>query len=853
MKKINDGLVYTNDKCIGCNKCIYFCPVIGANISSKKDGKLSIGVDSDKCIHCGACVHICSWGARTYNDDSEKFFESMRNREEISVALDPSFYIVFGEAAYKIIGYLKSSGVKKIYDVSFGGQISLWGHAKYLHENADNPSHAFIGNTCTTTRRYIEQYCPELLPFMIPVKSPVECLGTYVRKYLHEEGKLAYIGPCIAKKDETDDSKYSGGIDYSLTYESIYECAKTAITGLFYDESDLKGDGIASLACNVGGFAECISLYCKKSEIMTTIPGRLSDKIRALKSYASSGAEVPYFVEAPFCKRGCLEGPAVRKVANMQEERFEAFIKLRDSLEDKLTGTGSYEENYKALCDEMKDLDINDFTRDYENRYRQPFLVPQSAYDEVFAAMRKDTELKRHIDCRSCGYQTCYEMAQAIAYGYNRKENCVHYTNDELQASYYTDMMTKLLNREGFIQAASQLLKEKYDKEYMICVMQINKLNTINDLYGFATGNKVIEHTAVRLKNFVGKTGVVGRSGGGEFYFCIEKKDEIVNHMKQIPAYDLSSLGVSFPATIKMGVYIRKVGDSESIGTMINLATLTRDKIEESTESVVVMYDDSLKEKLAKESMITARMFTALNDKEFKLYFQPQYNHKTGKLIGAEVLCRWITNDGDMISPGSFIPIFERNGFIKELDKYMLDNSLEKIADWLNHGVIPPIISINISRITLLAEDFIETLKAIYDMHPVPKEYVHFEITESVYAASEAEIIKKVEAIKELGFLVAMDDFGSGYSSLNSLKDVPIDILKLDMGFLRGDANDKGESIIRHVVSMAIELRLDMVAEGVETLEQAEFLKHVGCNIIQGYFYSKPMPINEFERILDNR
>lgn len=853
MKKINDGLVYTNDKCIGCNKCIYFCPVAGANVSKVSGERKTIEVAADKCIHCGACVHICSWNARKYKDDSEGFFESMRNREEISVALDPSFYVIFGEAAYKIIGYLKSSGVKKVYDVAYGGQISLWGHVKYLHENADNPSHAFIGNTCTITRKYIEQYCPELIPYIIPVKSPLECLGTYVRKYLHDEGKIAYIGPCIAKKDETGDAKYSGGIDYSLTYESIYECAKTAIKGLFYDESDLKGDCAAAIACNVGGFAECVSMYASKSEVLTTIPGRLSDKIRALKSYSNSGVHVPYFVEAPFCKRGCLEGPAVHKVAGKLGDRYGAYAQIREKLSDKLTGAGSPDENYELLCEQMKDLSIDDFTRTFDNRYRQPFLVPQSAYDEVFAAMRKDTEEKKHIDCRSCGYQTCYEMAKAIAYGYNRKENCIHYTNDELQASYYTDMMTKLFNREGFIQAAAQMLKDNGDREYLICVMQINKLNTINDLYGFATGNKVIVRTADKVLNFVGGRGIVGRSGGGEFYFCIEKTEDIINQLKNIPAYDLSSLGVSFPATIKVGAYVKKPSDSESIGTMINLATLTRDKIEESTESVTVFYDDKLKDKLAKESLITARMFSALNEKEFKLYFQPQYNHKTGRLIGAEVLCRWITSDGDMISPASFIPIFERNGFIKELDKYMIENTFAKISYWLERNVNPPVISINVSRITLLSDDFMETFKAIYDKYPVPKEYVHIEITESVYASSVSDIIKRVEEIKEFGFRVAMDDFGSGYSSLNSLKDVPIDILKLDMGFVRGDTTDKGESIIRHVVSMAIELRLDMIAEGVETLEQADFLKHVGCNIIQGYFYAKPMPVTEFEHTFENQ
>lgn len=297
---------------------------------------------------------------------------------------------------------------------------------------------------------------------------------------------------------------------------------------------------------------------------------------------------------------------------------------------------------------------------------------------------------------------------------------------------------------------------------------------------------------------------------------------------------------------MKIGLYDAYERDEE-LQTMLNLATLTMERIEETSNNVVSMYDDDIRDKVAKEAEVSARMHTALENGEFVPYFQPQYNHRTGMMIGAETLCRWIDENGNMISPGVFIPIFEKNGFIKRLDKYMWEAVFKQVLEWQEGGYDPVPISVNVSRLSVMEDDFADTIKELAEKYPVRREFIHFEITESAYTRQQAKLIQMVNKIRHLGFKIAMDDFGSGYSSLNTLKNVPIDILKLDMGFLSNDNEFKGETIIKNVATMASELKLEMISEGVETKEQADFLTQVGCEVIQGYYYAKPMPLAQFE------
>ena len=244
-------------------------------------------------------------------------------------------------------------------------------------------------------------------------------------------------------------------------------------------------------------------------------------------------------------------------------------------------------------------------------------------------------------------------------------------------------------------------------------------------------------------------------------------------------------------------------------------------------------------------------MNAAMDNREFVMYLQPQYNHSSGKLVGAETLCRWIKPDGSIISPGIFIPIFEKNGFIKKLDIFMWESAFRQIKKWLDSGIKPVPISVNISRISLNDDEIVRVIGGLKEQYSVDTSLLHFEITESAYMDDQESLIDRITRIREMGFMIAMDDFGSGYSSLNTLKDIPIDILKLDMGFLRGGTNtDKGSNIIGSVIRMAHSLGLITVAEGVEKADQADMLQSLGCDIIQGYLYARPMPVTDYNELL---
>lgn len=195
-RKFNDGLVITNDRCIGCNKCIYVCPVMGANVSNK--GNLKVNVVSKKCIHCGNCIKSCNSEAREYSDDIGVFFEKLQSGEKISLLVDPDFWYSYGPKALEILGYLKTLGVDKIYDVAFGGDISIWTHMHYLIDNYDNPDRAFIAHTCSSAINFFEQERPEFLEKVIPVQTPLMSTALYVKKYLRDGNLLAYISPCVS-------------------------------------------------------------------------------------------------------------------------------------------------------------------------------------------------------------------------------------------------------------------------------------------------------------------------------------------------------------------------------------------------------------------------------------------------------------------------------------------------------------------------------------------------------------------------------------------------------------------------------------------------------------------------------
>ena len=256
---------------------------------------------------------------------------------------------------------------------------------------------------------------------------------------------------------------------------------------------------------------------------------------------------------------------------------------------------------------------------------------------------------------------------------------------------------------------------------------------------------------------------------------------------------------------------------------------------------------------IVKEQKLSSEMVEALENGQFEVYYQPQYDYENNSLVGAEALVRWNHPEKGMISPAVFIPMFERNGFITVLDEYVWEKACQDLRKWMDdkEKYIPISVSVNISRIDIYNPNLCKTLKNLVKKYNLNASALKLEITESAYMQSPEQLINVTKDLRANGFIVEMDDFGAGYSSLNILKDVPVDILKLDVNFLsKGEDDSKGGHILSSIIRMAHWLNIPVIAEGVETKEQADYLKSLSCVYMQGYYFSKPLPKNEFEKIL---
>ena len=827
---------------------------MAANISVYKESRTRIAIDGDKCNHCGICIKLCGQGAREYLDDTEIFFSSLKNGKKISLLVAPSFYMLYGERAYKILGWLKSLGIEKIYDVAFGAQICLWGHVNYLVEHKNEKDSAFITQTCPALVNMIELYHPNLISKIIPVQSPMMCTAIYAHKYLGDENEMAFLGPCISKKDEISSLMTNRNVNYSITYKHLFEyLGDTDIEG-FNAASDLTTEGIENYISLTGGFKESIESFFDESEKIINKEGLTPYVFQMLNGFTKiqNADEKPLAIDVLACQNGCQEGPGVNFATLNFDEVYTRISSKNKKSVNIYPKTRKPEENLKKINEQFKELDPKDFVRVFEQRYRQPFKIPEEVIDEMFDSMLKNTPTKRNINCGSCGYKTCRDTAIAMAYGYNRKENCIHYMNEFMVKQLNTDNLTGLPNRGMFNRLAIQRVKENPDKAYIFAIGNINRIKVVNDLYGTKKGDLVIAKIGESLCKFTEHGAIVSRFGADNYAICIEDTMENLEQFYNLPPWDFKEYGIDIPVTMRFGVLIVTDKDEEVL-SVLNLAAVAMDEKISLTNNTFTIFTKEMHQKVKKEIEITAQMEPALENDEFHLYYQPQYNAQTNALCGVEALCRWIKPNGTIVSPADFIPLSEKNGFIKSLDQVIWEKAFKNIRSWIDKGMTPVPTSINISRVSLTSDDLIYTIARIQDKYNVPPECVHFEITESAYMADQRGLIDRVNRIRDMGFKIAMDDFGSGYSSLNTLKDIPIDILKLDMGFVRDNSNmERGGTILSAVAKMAQTLKLSTIAEGVETQDQAIFLRSIGIEVFQGYLFSKPIAQPEFEEKLKN-
>ena len=469
------SLVYTNDKCIGCNKCIRSCSCVGACIAEGEGDNARISVDADKCIACGACIDACEHNAREYNDDTERFFADLKKGEKISILLAPAFKANYPSEYGQVLGGLKSLGVNRIISISFGADITTWGYLNYVQKNN---FFGGISQPCPAVVGYIERYAPELLPKLFPVHSPMMCGAIYAKKEMGVTDKLAFISPCIAKKNEIDDPNCGGYISYNVTFDHMMQyIRKNKISGP--SATDEIEYGLGSIYPMPGGLKENVYWFLGKDVYIRQIEGEkhVYEYLQSHKADIAKGMNKELFVDALNCGMGCLYGTAVEE---SKAKTDNALVEInRIQKESKNNGNSvwydklSPEQRLKKLNKQFEKLNLNDYLRKYTDRSKTcAYKTPSaSELDSIYRDMLKNTKESRCIDCECCGYESCEMMATAIYNGFNKKENCIHYIKAEVE-----NEKNKAIELADQVNSEKDAMSEKQD-------LINDTVNTANTLF----------------------------------------------------------------------------------------------------------------------------------------------------------------------------------------------------------------------------------------------------------------------------------------------------------------------------------------------------------------------------------
>lgn len=420
-----------------------------------------------------------------------------------------------------------------------------------------------------------------------------------------------------------------------------------------------------------------------------------------------------------------------------------------------------------------------------------------------------------------------------------------------IELAYY-DSLTGAYNTVRFMQEMKDALSGP--EKYSVCVLNIHQFKFINEIFGRAQGDKLLCHISQVLKESVNPGEYFCRDTGDFFWMILKGQNEeairerLYEMMEKISRFSLSQHH-NYQIMIYCGVAVRR--DDSSAEMMMTHAMFALQTAKGTDRNNVWFYDVELHKQETLQNYIESHMHQALKDKEFRMFLQPKMDMRTGKLGGVEALVRWIPKDGTIIYPNQFIPLFESNGFCSSLDMYMVENVCRKIREWIDAGITPVPVSVNQSKLLFYEEDYVENLCSILERYKVPGELITLEILEGLAAGNIDELNKKIDQLKVKGFRISMDDFGSGYSSFNTLGKLHIDELKMDRVFLSaitGKEDERQKIIMAQVVDLAKKLRISTVAEGVETKENEALIRALGCSYGQGYYYSRPVDEEEFDR-----
>ena len=421
-------MVFTNDKCVGCNKCIRSCPAFLANVA--EDG--NINVSDEMCIQCGACFDNCMHDARDFDDDTAAFLNDLKNGKRFSVIVAPAFIANYPKEYKKIYGYLKSLGVAHIYSVSFGADITTWAYISYLKKTGKT---GLISQPCPAIVNYIEKYQPDLISMLVPLHSPMMAEAVYLKKYKKVTEDLVFLSPCIAKRLEINDKNTGGLVKYNVTFKKLMEAIGDSYKKAQEAEEE-SSYGLGARYPKPGGLKECVHFFLGNHTSVLQVEGE-EEAYKFLNEYVHRKSNLPFMVDILNCQKGCIRGTATDR--NINDIDVELAINEMNKLvvnEKRPTKDKKYnpwnialslEKRWEYFCRQFKELNMDDFKRSYTDRRIKIQVPSEKEMNDIYVDMGKNNAESRHIDCSCCGYHTCKDMAVAIYNGVNIKENCIYY------------------------------------------------------------------------------------------------------------------------------------------------------------------------------------------------------------------------------------------------------------------------------------------------------------------------------------------------------------------------------------------------------------------------------------------
>ncbi len=490
--------------------------------------------------------------------------------------------------------------------------------------------------------------------------------------------------------------------------------------------------------------------------------------------------------------------------------------------------------------DTLKERIVASPTKSITEEFRQKKMDGTWGWVRQCMFLKKDPETNREIII-------CYIMNIE-----EEKKDQVEFVS--VDEAGRIDKLTGLAYSKEFFTKVDTFLENNSPEGYAMIAVDIEHFKLFNDWYGWDRGDAYLMDIASRL-NGVSTVlkGFAGYMGGDNFAVFIKHRPEFIEHMvKEIDDY-IDIVGNMAGFLPNLGLYFATAEERVSASAMYDRAVLALNEIKGKFTKRYNIYDASMMMEIDREMSILSEVQKGIENREFIIYMQPQVHAQTNKIVGAETLVRWNSKEKGMISPGVFIPVLEKNGFISNLDKYIWEETCAWQRKRINEGkeILP--VSVNVSRVDIFSLDLVQTFIDLTTKYDIPRTSVKIEITESTYAENDEKIGKIAEELRKEGFCVYLDDFGSGYSSLNMLKNIYVDAIKIDMKFLDMDESNtkKGESIIESVISMARSLSIPIIVEGAETDREIQILTAMGCRYVQGFYYYKPMSIDDFENLLE--